>query len=222
MMRDILLNHLDWKDEPLFVEQGENGRRYFWAAAGSNGFVSCTTVIRRMYGLPFPPAAAAAAEHARERGTEVHEAVKLLCGGVEGQTLNWLSLDPEVDSRVYLFNEWWHRTGWTPVHVERAFRSDRYGFACTPDQVGRLPRSFALWVLDVKPETAKTVGLQTAAQAIAVKESLGLDYSVGRIALHIGADKLQEVQLDKPKTDRDGFLSALHAYRYGEERKLFA
>lgn len=216
-----LISHTDWRGEQIFVKQNKQGRTYYWAGAGSEGFVSCTTVIGRIYGLPFPAVAAAAGEHARDRGVEVHEAIKLMCGGVEGKTLNWRSLDPEVAPRVEMFAQWLSDSEWKPVHVERAFLSKRYGFACTPDQVGQMPWSERLWVLDVKPATAKTVGLQTAAQALAVKESLGLSYSVGRMVVHIGADKLRDVELDKPKTDRDAFLSALHSYRYGTDRKLF-
>lgn len=183
--------------------------------------MSCTTVITKIFGRGFPPEAAAAAEHAGDRGTQVHDAIKLLSGGVPDQELDWDSLDVEVRPRVEFFDEWKTNSLWSPMYVEVAFFDPDYHFACMPDQVGTFDGYPEVCVLEVKPETSKTAGLQTAAQALAVKKSLGLQGAMKRIVLHLGAKKCVEVELDKPATDRDAFLSALNCYRYGTERRIF-
>lgn len=222
-----ILEALDWRGRPVRIEQSEDGRWYTFHDE-ANPLVSCTTVIGKIYGPGFPPEAAAAAEHAGERGTQVHEAVKLLSGGVSGLELDWDSLDAEVRPRVEFFDKWKTNTLWQPHYVETAFFDPDYQFACLVDQVGVFEGGVGVfegkddvWVLEVKPETSKTVGLQTAAQALAVKKSLGLKGVVNRIVLHLGAKKCVPVELDKPATDRDSFLSALSCYRYGISKRIF-
>lgn len=221
-----IIESLDWRGDRVRIEQGEQGRWYTWGLSSQGSplwpVVSCTTVINKLCGPGFPPVAAAAAEHAGDRGTQVHDAVKLLSGGVPDQELDWDSLDVEVRPRVEFFDEWKTNSLWRPMHIETAFFDPVYQFACTPDQVGvfeHYPDEIS--VLEIKPATSKTVGLQTAAQALAVKKSLGLKRPVNRIVLHLGAKKCVPVELDKPATDRDAFLWALNFYRYGTERKIF-
>ena len=76
-----ILEALDWRGDPVRIQQGENGRWYTFFQVREEHriaqFVSCTTVINKIFGPGFPPEAAAAAEHAGERGTQVHDAVKL-------------------------------------------------------------------------------------------------------------------------------------------------
>ena len=218
-----ILEARDWRGLAVAIRQDETtGRWYYFEGAGASPFVSCTTVINKMFGPGFPPEAAAAAEHARERGQEVHKAVQLLSGGISGMELDWDTLDHEVRPRVELFAEWMTNSLWRPLHIEAAFFDPEYQFACTPDQVGTFEGSAdQVHVLEIKPATSKTAGLQTAAQALAVKKSLGLNRVVKRTVLHLGAKKCVPVELDKPATDRDDFLAALRCYRAGYARKIF-
>ncbi len=219
-----ILEARDWRSNCVRIEQDASGRWYTWELSSGPTWplVSCTTVITKIFGRGFPPEAAAAAEHAGDRGTQVHDAVKLLSGGVPGQELDWDSLDVEVRPRVEFFDEWKTNSLWRPTHIETAFFDPDYQFACTPDQVGVFEGyPDETCVLELKPETSKTAGLQTAAQALAVKKSLKLKRVVNRVVLHLGAKKCVPVVLDKPATDRDAFLSGLHCYRYGYERKIF-
>lgn len=193
-----------------------DGQRWYKTPLGE--FPSCTTVINQIYGPPFPPEAEAAAEHARDRGKEVHRAIELFCSNDSSVTLDWESLDPEVRTRMDHFYEWQH--SWMPRYVEIPFYSG-VGFGCTPDQVGYKTGDTDISVLEIKPRIAKTVGLQTAAQAIAVKECLRLDYVPGRIALHLSDDGCREVELDKYSRDRDAFMAALYCFNYGTERRIW-
>lgn len=227
-----ILDAVDWRGDPVRIEQGDAGRWYTWGPtirpelfSSVSPVVSCTTVINKIYGPGFPPEAAAAAEHAGDRGTQVHDAVKLLSGGVPDMELDWDSLDPEVRPRVELFAEWKTKTRWQPMHIETAFFDPDNLFACTPDQVGVFAGGegvLSVHVMEIKPATSKTAGIQTAAQALAVKKSLHLNGVVKRIVLHLGPKKCVPVLLDKPATDRDAFLSALNCYRYGTDRKIFS
>lgn len=224
-MAEIIEAH-DWRGNPVSIEQSEERGRWYWFETdefydNAAPLVSCTTVIGKIFGRGFPSVAAAAAEHAGERGTEVHNAVRLFSGGVPGMELDWDTLDDEVRPRIEKWRKWTRRVLWVPVHVETAFMSRRYQFACTPDQVGRFSGVGDLGVLEIKPPQSKTVGLQTAAQALAVRECLELDYVPDRIVVYLGEDKCRDEVLPKPKTDRDAFLSALNCYRYGSDKGVF-
>jgi hypothetical protein len=188
-----------------------------WYSCGTLRGPSVTTVRSRIFGSPFPREAADNVEFARQRGTEVHEAIRLLCGGEPGATLNWESLDPEVHPRVEAFCEWRERRKWEPIYVERPFFSERYCFGGTPDQVGRFTEddSERLVVLDFKPVTAILVGFQLAGYALAVKHELGLDYVIQRVALHLGDGVAKEREMRAHGEDRNAFLSALSLFNYG-------
>lgn len=211
----------------IAIYQTEKSRIYKVPLVGA--YPSATTIIGQCVGNQFPVAAMSAVEHARERGIEVHYATRLLLGGVPGMVLDWDSLDPEVWSRMKVLDDWREeqaRAGWTFGYVERAFWHVLYRYACTPDFV--MMRSSMLspyeeteiQTVDVKPEKAPTVGLQTAAQALAVKHCIGIGGVVKRLALHLGKNSCKPVSLNAHATDRDAFLAAVHFYHYAHDRGI--
>jgi len=181
---------------------------------------SVTTIIRRIYGNPFPEGAEPYLEHARARGNEVHRSIAMLSRGVE---LDWETVHHEVRPRLACFDHFRRETSWMPQYVETAFVSLRYGFAGSPDQVGyfdqREPFTF---VLDCKPPTAWFVRLQLSFYAIAVKESLGLSTLPKRMPVYLRDDKPAcHPILDRNARDRDRALSIMNTFNIGIEEGVW-
>lgn len=204
----------------LEVWEDEHGLRWYRDLERDLVGPSVTTVLRCIFGKPFPKEANDAAEFARKRGIEVHRAIAILCGVKPGFTLNWDSLDPVVRPRVESFQKWAYCAQWKPVLVEQALFSRRYRFGGTPDQVGHFAVGHTATVLDFKPLEAPLAGLQLAGYAILAKENLGFQF-VERRALHLGDGIAQPRELGDHATERDVFLAALSCFNYGHRKGLW-
>lgn len=206
----------DWRGRAFNITQRDNQR---WYDVDDRALPSATTVIGAVWPFTVPPSVEATAEHARDRGQEVHRAIQY---STEGR-LDRSSLDPEVKPRVEAFEDWQERTGWIANYVEASFWHLDHGYGCTPDQVGWFPDEAEqrVRILEIKPATAATVGLQTIAAAMAVRKCLGLKYTPERHVLFISEHGAREEILTKRGQDRAGFLAALTCFNYGIERKLW-
>lgn len=203
----------------IHVRTWEDGRREYINV--DKTYVSITTVLSRVFGEPFPEEARRYIEHARERGTEVHRTVALLSGAVQGMTANPETIDPEVAPRVKLICDWVEERHWSPVYIERAFFSDRYGIAGTPDQVGKFAGDEEFTVLEFKPWVASRAQLQTAGYSLLVRESLDLPYVPNRVVLHVKDTHIREIWHQRHAHDRDVFLSALNCYKFGLDEGIW-
>lgn len=207
----------DWRGRDVAVL--ENGGRYYLREGIRTA--SVTTMIGKVYPQLYDGVASVTLEHARDRGIEVHRALALLAGARVNHTLDWASLDPEVEPRVRLIHGWLTENDWRPVYVERAFFSDVYGVGGTPDQVGSFGDDPGIHVLDFKPMNPAMADIQLAGYALCVISSLGLATPPRRISLNVSETKIQPVEYDRHHRDRAEFLNIVGSYYCGVRKGLW-
>lgn len=131
------------------------------------------------------------------------------CAETDEQWEMMVELIDDMDAYI----DFKRKTGFVVSTTEQIVASAKYSFAGRLDLTGHFPGDPDLWVIDIKRTAAipKSVGLQTAAQEIGLRETLGLEDSVQikRGALHLRHGKHKLAQLTN-RRDRATFLSCLN------------
>lgn len=100
-----------------------------------------------------------------ERGTAVHLACKLLNEG----TLDWTTLDPQIEPFVRCYEQFRAAQPRRIVWNEQPAACTELGFACTPDLIVEMEAG-TYAVVDLKTgKKSRAVGVQTALQALCFK-----------------------------------------------------
>jgi hypothetical protein len=101
-------------------------------------------------------------------------------------------------------------------YIETPIGSLKYRFGCTPDRV--LVIKNKVWVLEIKTTSTilPAVGLQLAAQKIAIEENYGKVHN--RVAIQLTEDGYKLFPLDDP-SDESTFLACLRVWNW-KERNL--
>lgn len=204
---------------PITITQEPSGKRWYQTHDGLRG-PSATTVIKTVFGDPFPDVARRAGQYAADKGTEAHDAIRYLVGGYPGFELDWDSVDVAVRPRVEMFQRWQTKTGWRSILTEASVFSRTWCFGATIDHVGGFSGD-RLVILEIKPAVAKTANMQTAAQALALRETFNLQYVPKRYVLHLTDTKARPVPMFDDARDRDKFLNALFCFNTGHEQGLW-
>ena len=147
-------------------------------------------------------------EESAERGTRIHAATaRFDLGGGWGDALLYTDVP-----RVRAYDAF--RFALRPIYdeIEQPRWSKRYGFAGTPDRVGRWPDGRA-FVLDIKTGgPMPDHGEQTAAQVLVIdaKPEARLRYT-----LHLRDDETYRLIPHKDPQDFPRFLARLHTFTQG-------
>ena len=167
--------------------------------------VSVTKVLGRLNDLSGIDAGVL--ENARLRGQAVHKAVELDIAGELDET----DLHPEVAARLGQWRQFCRITKFEPLASELRVYSARYGYAGTLDLFGTLRRERILLDLKATAAIPATVGMQTAAYAQALRESIGCG-PIRRAVLRLAADRFEFLPLNRP-ADLSDFLAELSQFR---------
>lgn len=167
---------------------------------------SVTRVLRRL--IDFSGIDPAVLEKARERGKAVHRAIELdIAGDLDDE-----SLHPEVRERFLGWRNFVKLSGFKVISSEQRVYSERHGYAGTIDLCGTIRRETYLPDIKATALVPPTVGLQTAAYAQALRETIKCG-PVRRGVLHLKAGgKWQFLPLTRA-LDLTDFLSELDLLR---------
>lgn len=151
---------------------------------------------------------------ALERGRGVHAAVAILA---RNGALDWRTVEDEYAGYIDAYARWGAETDFRPTDVEMPLFSERWRYAGTPDQIGRLKGKVAL--LDIKTterlgrEGLRAARLQTAAYAHMLPRPL----TIRRIVLALSSDgNFTATPVSPANTARDFqmFLACLAIYNH--------
>jgi hypothetical protein len=144
----------------------------------------------------------------RARGKAVHLATQLEDEG----RLDWLSLHPEVEPRVYAWNKFKSDTGFQIIHCERIVCSFIHNCAGGFDRLGVFPNRSGAALIDIKSGKVEDwAGKQTAGYAIMIHELTGI--MPKRYGLELKADATYRLRPFHEYSDLLGFLDALKKAR---------
>ena len=115
---------------------------------------SVTTIIKAI----LPPQYEFAGEWHMQRGTATHKACELLDNG----TLDWSSVDPEIEPRVRAWLKFRREFHCAVIENEKRMAHAELGYAGTADRLLKTPDG-ELIVADIKNSVPKAVVLQLAA-----------------------------------------------------------
>lgn len=143
-------------------------------------------------------------EQGRQRGIAVHAACQYL---IEGD-LDWLSLASEHVGYVNGFQRFLNETGFKALVVEEKLYSEVYWFAGRPDLFGGLGAERA--VIDIKTGgTGLWTALQTAGQAVLLRERLPVLEPIARYALKLTQEGNYSLEPHKSPLDMPMFLNCV-------------
>lgn len=148
-------------------------------------------------------------DYARERGSFVHDTVKWQCQGVLDEDTVDDVLRPYLDAwRLFVAD-----TGFVSEKVEEPLYSPRYGFAGTPDQIGKLYNTPS--VIDYKTGAMDPVtGLQLSGYEV-LEHAQDSGYRIlKRYGLQLTDKGKYKLTPFKDRTDRQVFLSALACWTW--------
>jgi hypothetical protein len=151
-------------------------------------------------------------ERKRAIGVALHAAIALDVNG----DLDESSVAPEISLYFKAWRSFAVAVGWKTLVVEKPMHNERYGYAGTPDLIGRMGNDPSTsWLLDVKSACVLSplTAVQTAAYADMARSATGFSLS-RRGALHLRPDGRFEVKQYDDPDDVQAFLAALNVLRW--------
>jgi len=152
--------------------------------------------------------------HARAIGNAVHKACELW----DNQTINPDTISPIIAPYLSAWKQFKEQTGLQILESETPIASKKWGFAGTPDRIGKIKDMIV--VVDIKSGILTPyAGLQTAGYKIAWEEINGKKIKK-RLIVQLTAEGKYKMTPFEDKMDEGVFISFVQVYQWKQRNKI--